>query len=110
MRIPIAEILIPRNKLTQYLLILRLEDDKSKFLAQAGFTLKNPDALEQAIRQLIQDNDAVQEQANEFGEYYRVTGELIGVNGRILDVVTIWIIKTNKQGKFSFVTLIPLKE
>ena len=59
MRILIAEILIPGNKLTQYLLILRLEDDKSKFLAQTGFTLKNPDALEQAIRQLIQDNDAV---------------------------------------------------
>src|SRR5664279_1111331 len=107
MRIPVDEILIPREKLTHYLLLLRLEDDKSKFLAQAGFTLENPDALEQAILQLIRDNDAVQDQSNEFGDYYRVTGELIGVNGLILEVITIWIVKTNKDGKYSFVTLIP---
>src|ERR1700690_527022 len=110
MRIPVANTLISREKLTRYLLVLRLEDDKSKFLAQAGFTLENPDALERAILQLVQDNDALKEQTNEFGDYYQVTGELIGVNRHILTVVTIWIVKTKKDGKFSFVTLIPLKE
>src|SRR5258708_33033767 len=97
MRIPLAEALIPREKLTNYLLLPRLEDDKSKFLAQAGFTLENPDALEYAIMQLIQHNDALPDQTNEYGDYYRVTGKLIGVNGHILEVVTIWIIKTNKD-------------
>jgi hypothetical protein len=40
--------LIPREKLTKYLLVFQPENDKSKFLAQAGFTLDNPDALEAA--------------------------------------------------------------
>jgi hypothetical protein len=48
MRIPVEEAMIPREKLTQYLLVSRLEDDKSKFLAQAGFTLENPDVLVKA--------------------------------------------------------------
>jgi hypothetical protein len=71
MRIPIDNVEIPREKLTQYLLVLRLEDDKSKFLAQAGFTPENPDLLEQAILQLIRDNDAIQDRTNEYGNYYR---------------------------------------
>ena len=37
-----GEIIIPEAKLTQYLLVPRQEDDKSKFLAQAGFTQANP--------------------------------------------------------------------
>lgn len=110
MRIPADEALIPRDKLTQYLLVPRIEDDKSKFLVQAGFELDNPDILEQAICELLRVNDAVQDRTNEYGVYYRVTGDLIGTNGRILKVVTIWIVKVNSDGKFSFVTLKPSKE
>jgi hypothetical protein len=42
MKIP-ADATIPDSKLTRYLLVSREQDDKSKFLAQAGFTLTNPD-------------------------------------------------------------------
>ncbi len=45
MKIP-ADALIPQAKLTNYLLVARTVDDKSKFLAQAGFTIENPGALE----------------------------------------------------------------
>ena len=110
MRIPIDEARIPREKLTQYLLVPRLEDDKSKFLAQAGFTLDNPDILEQAIRRLLRENDAVQDRTNVYGDYYQVMGDLVGAGGRLLKVVTIWIVKANSDGKFSFVTLKPWKE
>jgi hypothetical protein len=44
-----TELLIPREKLTAYLLVPQTKNDKSRFLAQAGFTQANPDALEAAI-------------------------------------------------------------
>jgi hypothetical protein len=38
LKIP-SNAVIPKEKLTCYLLVPRTKDDKSKFLAQAGFTL-----------------------------------------------------------------------
>jgi hypothetical protein len=51
--------IIPEAKLTRYLLIFRPYDDKSKFLAKAGFTLKNPDDLMLALRQVIQGDFSI---------------------------------------------------
>jgi hypothetical protein len=72
MKLP-EDVLIPREKLTAYLLVSRAKNDKSGFLAQAGFTQRNPDLLEAAIIRLIRDNDAVQNRKDEYGTYYRVT-------------------------------------
>lgn len=109
MKIP-KDAIIPEAKLTRYLLVWRPKKDKSKFLAKAGFTLDHPDDLELAIRQIIETNEAVLDRSNEFGDYYRVDGDLIGINGRILGVVTIWILKSATDGNFQFVTLKPRKE
>ena len=100
-----GSILIPDAKLTQYLLIPRLEDDKSKFLAQAGFTANNPDQLKQAILTLIQTHDAISDRQDKYGTYYLVEGPLIGPNGT-LAVVTVWIERIT-DGIFQFVTLEP---
>ena len=51
MNIP-ADAVIATDKLTGYLLIARPLDDKSKFLATAGFTQSNSEILEAAIRNL----------------------------------------------------------
>lgn len=58
MKIP-EDALISREKLTHYLLVFQPDNDKSKFLAQAGFTQANPDALEAAIRQMIMTHEAI---------------------------------------------------
>ena len=100
-----GELIIPEAKLTQYLLVPRKEDDKSKFLAQAGFTLANTDDLRQAILLIVQTCDAVSDRQNRYGKYYRVEGPLVGTNG-ILSVVTVWIERTVDE-KFQFVTLKP---
>ena len=110
MYIPSKDAVIPREKLTHYLLAPREEDDKSKFLARAGFDLENPSELEKAIRRLLQEYEATFDRSNEYGEYYRVTGGLAGVNGRILNVVTVWIVRTQDDQIFRFVTLKPMKE
>jgi hypothetical protein len=44
---------------------------------------------------------------NEYGIFYQVPGELVGVNGKIISVVTIWL-ERQIDGKFQFVTLQPL--
>jgi hypothetical protein len=98
---------IAPEKLVRYLLVAKPKNDKSRFLAQAGFTLANPEALEAAIRQLISNNEAVFERENEYGAFYRVKGELQGPDG-ILTVVTIWLLQ-DANGEFRFVTLKPAR-
>ena len=81
-KIPVDAI-IPEPKLTQYLLVPRSRDDKSKFLAQGGFTQENSAELERAIRQLIAENDAVEDRTDRFGTFYEVKGVLRGVNSHL---------------------------
>ncbi len=99
--------IIPREKLTLYLLIPQRKNDKSGFLAQVGFTQENPDLLEQAIRKLIAENEAIVDRQNEYGIFYRVQGDLHGPTG-ILLAVTVWIQLTN-DNDYRFVTLKPAR-
>mgnify|MGYP005848588085 CR=1 FL=1 len=109
MKIP-PDAIIAADKLTRYLLLLRPKSDKSRYLAQAGFTLRNPQYLEAAIRQLTQLYEAVRDSSNEYGDFYRVEGDLVGPNGVTLYVVTIWIVQPGPgQQQFRFVTLKPGK-
>ena len=107
MKIP-DNTVITEEKLTYYLLVTRLKDDKSKYLAQAWFTQANPEDLLTAIRQLITDNEAVEDNVNEYGIFYTVEGNLQGTNNRSLAVVTVWL-KSKYDGSFRFITLKPQK-
>ncbi|MGF1525031.1 MAG: DUF6883 domain-containing protein [Leptolyngbyaceae cyanobacterium] len=108
MRIP-QDAIISDDKITRYLLVQKLRNDKSKFLAQANFTQRNPQALVAAIRSLAQTRDAYEDRRNEYGVFYQVIGDLIGSNGVSLAVVTIWL-RRQTDRKFQFVTLKPYKE
>lgn len=108
MRIP-ADAIIPLEKLRDYLLIPRPWDDKSKFLARAGFTQDNPDRLLAALRELVADQEAQPDGGNVYGEFLRVEGDLQGANGWKLPVVTIWL-RRHLEGEVRFVTLKPRKE
>jgi len=100
---------IPREKLTRYLLVWRPLGDKSKFLGQAGFNTENPGALRRALRVLAAREDAVSDGRNDYGEFVRVEGDLTGPNGESLSVVTIWL-RWLKDGSDHFVTLKPRRE
>lgn len=108
MKIP-DDAVIPEDKITRYLLVLKARNDKSQFLAQAGFTQDNPEALRAAIQLLAHAGGAVEDRSNEYGNFYQVAGELMGVNGVNLPVVTIWL-QRRIDAKFQFVTLMPFKE
>lgn len=105
MKIPVDAI-IPESKLTKYLLVSKSRNDKSRFLAQGGFNLKNWQKLKIAIQQLNRSVEAVRGRTDEYGTFYRVYGELQGVNKINLSVVTIWL-KRQSDSKFQFITLIP---
>ena len=107
MKIP-NDALIPLPKLTKYLLITKEQDDKSQFLAQAGFTLTNPEDLILALRQLTQTTEAVLQKNNLYGRFYQVKGILTGPNHQSIGVVTIWL--ERMDGQIQFVTLKPQKE
>lgn len=108
MKIP-EDAVISDDKITRYLLVQKARNDKSKFLAQAGFTTHNPEALRAAIQSIVETGEAVEDRSNEYGVFYQVVGDLIGVDGVTLSVVTIWL-QRQIDGKFQFVTLKPLKE
>ncbi|MDM9380223.1 hypothetical protein QUB80_05845 [Chlorogloeopsis sp. ULAP01] len=108
MRIP-ADAIIADDQITRYLLVQKARNDKSKFLAQAGFTQENPEALRAAIQLLAETVEAIEDRSDEYGVLWRVEGELIGGNGVSLLVVTIWL-QRQIDGKFQFVTLKPRKE
>jgi len=107
MKIP-SNAIIPEEKLTRYLLAFREYDDKSRFLMQAGFTLGKPDLLLRAIRRLTTENEAIEDGENEYGEFFRVDGDLEGRHGKRLTVTTIWL-RWKLDGKIHFVTLKPLR-
>jgi hypothetical protein len=107
MKLP-PNVIIPDDKLSKYLLLYKEKNDKSKFLAQAGFTQNNLDELKLAIYQLISIVEPIEDLTNEYGTFYRVEGILIGINERNLSVVTIWL-KRKIDNQFQFVTLKPKK-
>ncbi|MBW4510233.1 MAG: hypothetical protein KME64_27490 [Scytonematopsis contorta HA4267-MV1] len=105
----LEDAVIPEEKITLYLLIPRIKDDKSKFLGQAGFTQDNPEELLTAIRQLAATAEAIEDNTNEYGTFYIAEGYLQGVNGFNLFVITVWL-QSKNDGSIRFITLKPKKE
>ena len=107
MKLP-ANAIIARRKLDGYLLRHRIEDDKSGFLALAGYTLENADRLMSDLREQLLPLDAELFDQTEYGTKYRIRGILTGPNGRALRVLSIWM-KEDATGETKFVTLLPDK-
>ena len=108
MEIP-DDAIIPDGKITHYLLVLKAKDDKSQFLAQAGFTQNNPDLLKTAIRELANNVEAIPDIQNEYGQFFLVIGEITGLGDRQLSVTTVWLQRAIDR-KFQFITLKLYKE
>ena len=100
---------ISEKKIKEYLLTPRIEDDKSKFLALAGYSLANWRVLEEDLRRQIEEGDALLIRTTEYGEMHHIKGRLKGPNGQVLHVITVWV-RLHATGETRFVTLIPDKE
>jgi hypothetical protein len=107
MKLP-ADTLIARRKVSEYLLVSRPEDDKSAFLARAGYVPDMADRLLADLGTQLLPLDAKLLEHGEYGMKYEIRGKLTGPNGRTLRVVSIWMIEEH-GGKAKFVTLYPDK-
>jgi hypothetical protein len=103
------EIIISQEKLSRYLLLPREENDKSKFLATAGYTLANWEVLERDLRELAKSQEISELETSPYGIKYVIRGTLDGPNGGRLRVVTVWI-TLEATGETRFVTVFPDKE
>jgi hypothetical protein len=98
---------IPIRKVTHYLLVPRVESDKSIWLARGGYTSENPQRLIEDIRSQILPLDATPARNSRFGETFEIAGMLHGPSSISLSVRTIWL-KDPLSGVFRLITLIPL--
>ncbi|MBI4595806.1 MAG: hypothetical protein HY730_05430 [Candidatus Tectomicrobia bacterium] len=99
---------ISDEKLTKYLLTPRKRNDKSKWLAQAGYTLKNWQSLKNDLRNLILSKNASLIEGTAYGNMYEIRAGLIGPNGKSLPVCTVWMVeKVTEITKF--ITMYPAK-
>lgn len=105
MRLP-ENAIIAEEKLTRYLLVLLPKDDKSKFLAQAGYRLDNWQQLEQDLRTQVLSQPAEFVETTRYGKKYVIRARLCGSNGVSLSVLTVWMVE-NETARF--VTLVPDK-
>jgi hypothetical protein len=109
MKLP-KDAVIASAKLTKYLLVFREVDDKSKFLAQAGYGLNNWQQLESDLRSQIMTLDATpSSEENRFGDTYEIRGLLTGPSGVSLKIVTIWMTEY-ETGLTKLITLYPDRE
>jgi len=108
MKLP-ADAIIAIEKMTNYLLQWRPENDKSQFLARAGYTEQHADRLASDIRRQLLTLEAEFEETTEYGEIYSIVGSLIGPNGQMLRVSSIWMTES-VTGQTKFITLYPAKE
>ena len=99
---------ISPEKLIQYLLTPRKHNDKSKYLAQAGYIIENWRVLENDLRSQILSLEAVLSELSQYGQTYKISGLLKGPNGKTLAVNTVWM-NENASGVTKFITLYPDK-
>jgi hypothetical protein len=105
MRLP-PDTTIAADKLTMYLLAHRTRNDKSRWLAQAGYSLRNWQQLERDLRQQILPREAELDETNQYGHVYRIKAELVGPNGIVLRAITIWMTE-HETGQTKLITMYP---
>jgi hypothetical protein len=105
----LTDVVIAPDKLRHYLFLPREENDKSQFLAVAGYTSANWQTLDHDLRQLAMTHEVASAEPSPYGTKYEVHGLLRGPNGRTLRVVTVWITLA-ATGETRLVTLFPDRE
>jgi hypothetical protein len=108
MKLPSTAVIAP-EKVNEYLLSPRKRNDKSKWLAKAGYKRENWKRLAEDLRTQILSQDAVFIEATKHGRVYEIKGLLTGPNGKILSVRSIWM-KEHESKLTKFITLFPDKK
>lgn len=107
MRIP-SNLLIQDQKLTNYLLVYQPKDDKSEYLALAGYSQENWQILKRDIMEAVEGAEVAEVTSTGWGTRFKVKSQWYGPNSRLVKVVTIWQ-QDEASETVKFITLYPDK-
>jgi len=107
MKLP-ADAIIELGKVVGYLLAEQPRGDKSRFLAEAGYTMANPEQLRRDLQEQLLPLDAIPLPSRGYGDLYEIRGILRAPNGVGLPVRTIWM-RERATSRVKFITLVPLR-
>ncbi|MBF0289869.1 MAG: hypothetical protein HQM14_18805 [SAR324 cluster bacterium] len=111
MKLPDSEkVIIPKAKITDYLLSLKHRDgcSKAKFFLRFGFSQEKWKTFALALKQhAVQHEIAGMEKSN-FGKRYIIEGTLVSLDERNPSIRSVWFIKHGTDQPI-FVTAYPLK-
>lgn len=101
---------VPESKIIRYVLSTTHTAGKSKaaFFGKHGFEVADWKALAQALREHAKRNPVQQTDETAFGKRYVVDGTLVAPDGTVLNVRSVWFIRTNTAVP-RFATAHPLK-
>ena len=108
MKLPSTTV-IATEKIKDYLLSQRKRNDKSKWLAKAGYSLENWQQLEQDLRTQVLSLDAIPTDETKYGQIFEIKGVVKGPNGETLKVHTIWM-REHESKSTKFITMFPQKK
>ncbi|MEH2448597.1 MAG: DUF6883 domain-containing protein [Nostoc sp.] len=101
-------LVIQDEKITKYLLVYQPKDDKSRYLALAGYNLDNWELLKNDIINAVEGSEIAKVTPNDWGTQFEVKSEWTGPNGQLIKVITIW--QQDEETEFvKFITLYPDK-
>lgn len=102
-------IIIPREKLTKYLLSEThpVGSSKAKFFRSLGFDEANVNNLTKSLSKIAHFNKAADIKKLIYGVNYVVNGTIKAPSGRVIKITTVWFVQTG-QKKPRFVTAYPV--
>lgn len=107
MKIPSC-LVIQDEKITKYLLVYQPKNDKSRYLALAGYNLDNWELLKNDIINAVEGSEIAKVTSNDWGTQFELKSEWSGPSGRLIKVITIW--QQDEETEFArFITLYPDK-
>ena len=101
--------LIASEKLTKYLLVFQAKDDKSRWLAGAGYRMDNWMQLAHDLRNQLLPLEAELVEETRFGAMYEICGSRTGPNGKTLHLRSYWM-RESEPRETKFITMFPDKE
>jgi hypothetical protein len=109
-RLNVDRAIVPREKLTEYLLSDTHVDGrpKAEFYRLFGFSVLNWQELAQALLNHAAEHDIVAEETSPFGIRYVIEGPLTAADGRRPNLRSIWFIEMGKDAP-RLVTAYPLR-
>lgn len=105
MRLP-KDALISDEKLTKYILAPKKRNDKSKWLAKAGYAPETWSILKDDLRRQVLPKSASLVETTDYGKMYEIRARLKGPSGHTLSVCTIWMVEKATQTA-KFITMYP---